>query len=183
MLIKMFKKYTWKQILVLAIEEYLGSLVSYLPGNEGMFLRWLVYKITFKKIGKRSFTWPNVCIRHSYNISAGDYFNVNVGSYIAGHGGIEIGDNVSIGPNVFIGSDNHPTSFPKGTSRLLMKNIPAPVKIGSDVWIGANAVICPGVTIGDKSVIGAGSVVTKDVPGSVLAVGNPAEIKRQDLSV
>lgn len=79
-----------------------------------------------------------------------------------------------IGPNVFIGSSNHIVSPVKNRPRIFLGHVPGPVKIGDNVWIGANAVICPGVSIGDNSVIGAGSVVTKDLPASVLAAGSPA---------
>ena len=54
-----------------------------------------------------------------------------------------------------------------------------PIKIGSDVWVGGGAVICPGVTIGSKSVIGAGSVVTRDIPDGVFAAGNPCRVIRE----
>lgn len=56
--------------------------------------------------------------------------------------------------------------------------IPSPVKIGKNVWIGSNSTILPGVTIGDNAIIGAGSVVTKDIPADMIAVGNPAKVIR-----
>lgn len=92
--------------------------------------------------------------------------------YIQGSNGILLGNNVQIGPSVSIISANHdPSDYDR--------HIPSPpVKIGSNVWIGANAVILPGVTIGSNVIIGAGSVVTGDIPSNCVAVGNPCRVLR-----
>ena len=105
------------------------------------------------------------------------------------HGGVYIGDNVLIGPNVTITSTTHPKvweqrvikqysgSFaPKGLGNF---EIVAPVNIGNNVWIATGCIILPGVTIGDNAIIGAGSVVVKDIPNDVLAYGNPCKVIRQ----
>ena len=84
-----------------------------------------------------------------------------------------IGDNVLLGPNVSIYTAAHPTD-PK--ERLDMVEFAKPVSIGSNVWIGGGAIICPGVSIGDNVTIGAGSVVVKDIPTNTIAVGNPAKV-------
>ena len=89
---------------------------------------------------------------------------------------IYIGDYVMIGPNVTIATAGHPID-PDLRQRVAQFNIP--VRIGNNVWIGANSVILPGVTIGDNSVIGAGSIVTKDIPANVVAVGNPCRVLRE----
>ena len=81
-----------------------------------------------------------------------------------------------IGPNVTIATAGHPIS-PRLRERVYQYNVP--VHIGRNCWIGAGAVILPGVTIGDHSVIGAGSVVTKDIPAGVVAVGNPCRVLRE----
>lgn len=86
--------------------------------------------------------------------------------------GIEIGDNTQIGPHVSIVTDNHDL-----THRTILKC--HPVKIGRNVWIGANALILPGVHVGDNSVIAGGAVVTKDVPANVVVAGTPAKIIKQ----
>lgn len=174
MLLRFLKRHTFRQIRALILEEYIGFLLRPIPGYEGMLMRWLLYKMTFKKIGGNALIWPNVFITHSYNIVAGDYLAINYGAHIDGRGGLEIGDNVLIGPNVFIGSSNHMLSPENNKLRLSYGHISKPVKIGSNVWIGANSVICPGVTIGDRSVIAAGSVVTKNITESVVVAGNPA---------
>ena len=89
---------------------------------------------------------------------------------------ITIGDNVMIAPNVILCSATHPIS-PNLREKGMEYNMP--VKIGNRVWIGANVVVMPGVTIGDNSVIGAGSVVTKDIPANVVAFGNPCKVHRE----
>lgn len=85
---------------------------------------------------------------------------------------IFVGDNVMFGPNVIIATAGHPVDPPL-REKVAQFNIP--VRIGKNVWIGAGAIVLPGVTIGDHSVIGAGSVVTKDI----IAVGNPCRVLRE----
>jgi acetyltransferase-like isoleucine patch superfamily enzyme len=96
---------------------------------------------------------------------------------IYGHGGVEIGDNCLIAGHVCIASSNH-TIPPQGQWIRSLPDIPLPVRIGNDVWIGFGAVILGGVTIGDGCVIGAGAVVTQDLPPGAIAVGNPARVIR-----
>ena len=86
-----------------------------------------------------------------------------------------IGDHVFIGPNVGIYTAIHPLD-PKTRKTGLERA--EPVRIGDDVWIGGGAQILPGVTIGSRSVIGAGSVVTRDIPDDVVAAGNPCRVIR-----
>ena len=89
---------------------------------------------------------------------------------------IYVGDNVMFAPNVVVATAGHPID-PELRRNVAQYNIP--VHIGNNVWIGAGAVILPGVTIGDNSVIGAGSVVTRDIPATVVAVGNPCRVMRE----
>ena len=89
---------------------------------------------------------------------------------------IYVGDKVMFGPNVTVATAGHPID-PELRYQAMQYNIP--VHIGNNVWIGANAVVLPGITIGDNSVIGAGSVVTKDIPPNVIAVGNPCRVLRE----
>ena len=88
---------------------------------------------------------------------------------------IYIGDYVMIGPNVTLSTAGHPIE-PEWRKKSAQFNIP--IKIENNVWIGANAVVLPGITIGENSVIGAGSIVTKDVPANVVAFGNPCRVVR-----
>lgn len=89
---------------------------------------------------------------------------------------IYVGDNVMFGPNVTVATAGHPI-LPELRAKGYQYN--APVRIGNNCWIGACAVILPGVTVGDNTVIGAGSVVTKDIPEGCVAVGNPARVLRK----
>ena len=89
---------------------------------------------------------------------------------------IFVGNNVLFGPNVTLSAGTHPI-HPELRSKQAQYNIP--IHIGNNVWIGANSVILPGVNIGDNSVIGAGSIVTKDIPSNVIAVGNPCRVLRE----
>lgn len=89
---------------------------------------------------------------------------------------IYIGSNTMIGPNVTIATAGHPV-LPELREQAYQFN--APVHIGKNCWLGAGVIVLPGITIGDNSVIGAGSVVTKDIPENVIAVGNPCRILRE----
>ncbi|WP_373455965.1 sugar O-acetyltransferase [Vibrio vulnificus] len=88
---------------------------------------------------------------------------------------IYIGNSVMIAPNVTIATAGHPID-PELRRKVAQFNIPVHIK--DNVWIGANSVVLPGITIGENSVIGAGSVVTKDIPANVVAVGNPCRVLR-----
>lgn len=89
---------------------------------------------------------------------------------------IYVGDKTMLGPNVTIATAGHPID-PKLRSKAYQYNMP--VHIGKNCWLGAGVLVMPGVTIGDNSVIGAGSVVTKDIPANVVAVGNPCKVLRE----
>ena len=110
------------------------------------------------------------------NIFLGDnvYFNFNC--IILDPAKVEIGDNVLVGPAVQIYTATHPISV---TERKTMLESAKPIRIASDVWIGGGAIICPGVQIGRGSVIGAGGVVTRNVPAGVVAAGNPCRVIRK----
>lgn len=89
---------------------------------------------------------------------------------------IYVGDYCQIGPNVVLATAGHPIC-PELRERAYQYN--APIRIGRNCWLGANVVVVPGVTIGDNVVVGAGSVVTRDLPDNVVAVGNPCKILRE----
>ena len=111
---------------------------------------------------------------HHLHMGSDVYVNSNL--TVVDDGYIYIGDKVMIGPNVTIATANHPID-PKLRAQGLQYN--KDVYIGENVWIGANVVIVPGVHIGKNTVIGAGSVVTKDIPDNVVAVGNPCKVLRE----
>ena len=89
---------------------------------------------------------------------------------------IYVGDFTQLGPNVVLATAGHPI-LPELREQAYQYN--APVRVGRNCWLGANVVVVPGVTIGDNVVVGAGSVVTKDLPDNVIAVGNPCKILRE----
>lgn len=105
------------------------------------------------------------------NISVGKNVFINSGCRFQDQGGITIGDGVLIGHNVMLATLNHDID-PRKRSTMH----PAPIVIGNNVWIGANATVVPGVTIGDGAIIAAGAVVTKDIPANVIVGGVPAKV-------
>lgn len=109
------------------------------------------------------------------NIRVGDDFLTNYNVKILDVAPVTIGDYCMIGPNTVISSVGHPLDA-KGRREHL--SLTAPIVIGDDVWIGANCVILPGVTIGNNVVVAAGAVVTKDVPDNCLVAGVPAQVKK-----
>lgn len=110
---------------------------------------------------------------HHVHMGKNVYANYNL--TLVDDGEIYIGDYTMIGPNVTIATAGHPV-LPELRQEAYQFNIP--VHIGKNVWIGAGVIILPGVTVGDNTVIGAGSVVTKDIPSDVVAVGNPCRVLR-----
>lgn len=121
--------------------------------------------------------WLELPFRCDYgtNIYLGEKVYFNFDCVILDVCEVRIGNHVFIAPGVHIYTATHPHEAELRRTQEFGK----PVTIGNDVWIGGKAVICPGVTIGDCSVIGAGSVVTKDVPPGVVVAGNPAKVIRR----
>lgn len=128
-------------------------------------------------------TWsPGVCILppvHANwglkNVHVGSGVFINFDAKFVDDGDIFIGADTMIGPGVTIATAVHPES-PRLRRRKLQLN--RPVHIGENVWIASDATICPGVTIGDDAIIGAGSVVTRDIPAGAVAMGAPARVVR-----
>lgn len=129
----------------------------------------------FGSVGKNcNLNLPFIC-EYGYNISVGDDFYSNFDLVILDGAPVKIGDRVQIAPGVHIYTAGHPVhSATRATGVEYCKS----VCIGNDVWLGGRVVVCPGVKIGDGVVIGAGSVVTKDIPPNVLAAGNPCRVIR-----
>lgn len=110
-----------------------------------------------------------------YNIHVGDEFYAGYNCVILDMGEVRIGDNCMLGPNVGIYTAGHSIE-PLDRNK---SGYTIPIKIGNDVWVGGNCVILAGVTIGDNSVVAAGSIVTKDVPKNTVVAGNPARIIKE----
>ncbi len=130
----------------------------------------------FGKVGQGLWLQPPFYCDYGKNIELGDnvYFNFNC--VVLDVAKIVIGSNVLLGPNVQIYTAGHPLDPEKRRSG---EEFGKPITIGDDVWIGGSAILCPGVTIGDKSIIAAGAVVIKDVPANVVVGGNPARIIKE----
>lgn len=111
-----------------------------------------------------------------HHVHLGNHVYANFNLTLVDDTDIYIGDRCMFGPNVTIATAGHPI-LPSLRAMGYQYNMP--VHIGNNVWIGAGAIILPGVTIGDNTVVGAGAVVTKDLPANVVAVGNPARVLRQ----
>lgn len=113
---------------------------------------------------------------YGYNLKFGSkvYFNFNC--VVLDVAPVTIGDRTLFGPAVQIYTASHPMSAAERRQGI---EFGKPVTIGDDVWVGGGSIICPGVNIGSRTVIGAGSVVTRDIPADVFAAGNPCRVIRQ----
>lgn len=128
------------------------------------------------KVGKNCNILPPFKCDYGYHIELGENFFANYNFIVLDGNYVKIGDNVWIAPNVGIYAAGHPFDMEERIGGL---EYAFPVTIGDNVWIGGGVSIIGGVKIGKNSIIGAGSVVTKDIPDNVLAVGNPCRVVRK----
>lgn len=135
-----------------------------------------IIKELFGKTDGNFFIEPPFRCDYGYNIEIGKNFYSNYNLIILDCNKVIIGDNVMIAPNVGIYTAGHPV-HPEKRNELFEYALP--VNIGNNVWIGGHTVINPNVSIGDNTVIGAGSVITKDIPANVIAFGNPCKVHRE----
>lgn len=133
-------------------------------------------KELLKKTGDNIYIEPSFKCDYGCNISVGNNFYANFDCIILDVCNVDIGENVFFAPRVCIYTAGHPIDAEVRNTGL---EFGKPVKIGNDVWVGGNTVINPGVNIGSNVVIGSGSVVTKDIPDNVIAVGNPCRVLRE----
>lgn len=115
---------------------------------------------------------PFIC-DYGYNIEIGENFYSNHNLVILDANKVKFGNNVFIAPNCGFYTAGHPLDYETRNKGL---EYAKPIEVGNNVWIGGNVVVLPGVSIGDNVVIGAGSVVTKDIPSNSVAVGNPCRV-------
>lgn len=129
----------------------------------------------FGRGGETVWMQPPFFCDYGWNIVLGERVFFNFNCVVLDECAVKIGDFTQFGPSVQIYTALHPMN-----AELRRKvEFGKPVEIGSDVWVGGGAIICPGVRIGSKTVIGAGSVVTRDIPDGVFAAGNPCRIIRE----
>ena len=128
------------------------------------------------RMGRNCVIEPPFFCDYGYNIEIGENFYMNVNCVILDGAKITFGDNVFVAPNCGFYTAGHPLDAEKRNMGL---EYAFPITIGNNVWIGANVSVLPGVSIGDDAVIGAGSVVTKNIPSGVLAAGNPCRVIRE----
>ncbi|KAA3645082.1 MAG: acyltransferase [Chloroflexi bacterium] len=151
--------------------------LSGIPGGLGIGIRYLILRWFIGESHGPFRILERVTIEYPKGLNIGRGSGLNYGTWVNARGGVTIGDNVIIGPYCLIHSANHQ-----------MDNLKVPIQqqgfeekevlIGNNVWLGARVTVLPGVTIGDNAVIGAGAVVTKDIPPDAIAVGNPANVQR-----
>lgn len=141
------------------------------PGQRANILHQLL-----PNAGEELWIQPPFYCDYGYNISIGNKVFFNFNCVILDVAPVVIGSRTLFGPNVQVYTATHPINYQERASGV---EYAKPITIGEDVWIGGSVVICPGVTIGDRTVIGAGSVVIKNIPPGVFAAGNPCKIIRQ----
>jgi maltose O-acetyltransferase len=133
-------------------------------------LRQSLLQDLFGHIGRDTFVKPPLQCDYGYQISIGDRSFVNYGAVFLDVATITIGDDVQLATNVQLLTATHPLD---AATRIARWESAEPIVIESGAWLGGGVIVCPGVTIGANTVVGAGAVVTKDLPPGVLAVGNP----------
>ncbi|MBT8367632.1 MAG: sugar O-acetyltransferase [Deltaproteobacteria bacterium] len=139
-------------------------------------LRERIIRELFGRTGNAIWIEPPFHCDYGSNITLGSKVFFNFNCVILDPAPVIIGSNVLFGPAAQVYTATHPLS---ASERRTWHEFARPVEVGSDVWVGGGAIICPGVRIGSRSVIGAGSVVTRDIPADVYASGNPCRVIRQ----
>jgi len=127
------------------------------------------------RIGPSSCIEPPFYCDYGSQISLGDGVFVNFGAVFLDPGTITLGDQAQLGPMVQLLTADHPRD---AAARAAGPELARPIDIGSRVWLGAGVIVCPGVSIGGDTIVGAGSVVVRDLPAGVVAAGNPCRIIR-----
>lgn len=166
-----------KSIIVVSY-EFIMQIIMNLPRYEiFLVVKKLFLEMVGAKIGVGVVIYPGVWVAPGRNLCIGDGVDLAKDVLITTSGGVFIGDRTLIGYRTQILSSNHSIP-PVGEPIPISGDVHKPIKIGSDVWIGASCIITAGVTIGDGAVVAAGSVVTRDVGSNSIVGGVPAKIIR-----
>lgn len=144
--------------------------------DEEIDLRNKIMKQLFKNVGENVWVEPDFRCEFGKNITIGDDVYINFGCIILDCSEVTIGSNTLLGPNIGLYAANHSTD---ATERINGGCYGKPIHIGNNVWLGGDVKVLQGVTIGDNTIIGAGSIFTKDIPDNVIAVGNPCKVIRK----
>ncbi len=158
-----------------AICAELTHALNLMPPSKTEERRALLCRLFGKTKGTFTIVSPFFC-DYGYNIEVGENFFMNMNCVILDEAKVTFGDNVFVAPSCGFYTAGHPLDVERRNKGL---EYARPITVGNNVWIGAQVCILPGVTIGDNTVIGAGSVVTKSLPANVLAAGNPCRIIRE----
>ncbi|WP_087508318.1 sugar O-acetyltransferase [Cellulomonas iranensis] len=127
-------------------------------------------------LGEGAYVKPPLAVDYGENVHIGARTFVNSNLTALDVARITIGEDCQIGPNVQLLTPTHPVDPQPRRDKL---EAALPIVLGDNVWLGGGVIVCPGVTIGDNTVVGAGSVVVRDLPANVVAVGNPARVVRE----
>lgn len=171
---KIIKNDQWA-ILLFSLYSYSSNLIESIINFFPQFIRNRLFRFLFQEYGRNTMIDYKCFFRYPWRIKIGNNVAINRGcklypSMRSDDGYIILEDNVILGPNVTIFSAGHDYSL------LNLPDNSSPVLIGRFAWVGGNTTILPGVTIGEGAIIGAGSVVTKNIPPYKVAVGNPAKV-------
>jgi len=178
-----FNKYNWivnltvlfYSVLPKIFRKFLFDLFRNVSGKRGLLIRYIILRSLNKKVGQNVLIGKNVTLICIENLIIGDNVSIHSNSYIDASGGVTIGSNVSIAHSCSILSTSHSyndQSIPIKYNPLVYKT----VNISDDVWIGCKAIVLFGVNIGSRSVIGAASLVRKDIPDNCIGVGIPCKV-------
>lgn len=164
--------YSLKEYAIRAAWVYLGSPLFRLSFRKANRFRRVLLGMFGAKLAPTAVTKPTTIIRHPWLLSMGEHSCLAEGVEVYNLGPISIGDHSVVSQHTYLCAGTHDY-----TVRSLPLQRP-PIRIGSGVWICARSFIGPNVTIGDNAIVGAGAVVTKDVPAGMIAAGNPAKVLR-----